>query len=396
MSLPASDIVITGAGPVGCAMALQLAAHAPDPARIVLRGVFDEPAADAGPAVRTLALNQGSCAMLEVMGRQADKHKGAAAGPPLGDVLVDGADIHVVHVSQKGRLGRTLIEREALQVPRLGCVVAYPDLVAFLRAAARRSGVTVQAMDNADMDNAGDASDTLQDDGHALHIISDGMRPRHLNRDYGQHGVLAVVQAGRPRAHWAFERFTREGPLALLPHPAGENMYSLVWCCPPDQARARREADPAAFDAELQTQFGDRLGRLHLASARLVAPLSLNMGPQWTSGRRVVIGNAAQTLHPVAGQGLNLALRDVAQLAQSLRPWLHRPHTDPAPDLAGYRQARQADRWLTAGITDLLPRVFTTGNPLVEHACGLGLLGMDMASGLRTPLSRHLLQGLRG
>lgn len=371
MNAPEFDIVISGDGPVGCAMALQLAAHTPAPQRIVLRGAFQEARAEEGPAVRTLALNQGSCALLD----------------DLTHDTLPGADIHTVHVSQKGRLGRTLIEREALQVPRLGRVVSYDSLLRFLRTAVRQSGVRLQPIS--------DTPSQAEQNDAALHIVSDGLRPRHLSRDYDQHGVLAVVSASRPRPHWAFERFTREGPLALLPHPAKQGLYSLVWCCPPEQAQQRRDAEAAVFNSELQAQFGDRLGRLTLVSSRLVAPLSLHLGPQWTGGRRVIIGNAAQTLHPVAGQGLNLALRDVADLGQALRPWLRSPGDDPSPHLAAYQQARQADRWLTVGITDMLPRVFTTGQAIVEHACGLGLLGMDLAAGLRSPLSRHLLQGLR-
>src|SRR5690606_9836514 len=113
------------------------------------------------------------------------------------------------------------------------------------------------------------------------------------------------------------------------------------------------------------------------------------------NARCVAIGNAAQTLHPVAGQGLNLGLRDVAQLAQVLAPWLARPETDPVGLLAHFARQRRPDRWLTAGITDFLPRIFATGNPLVDHAGGLALLALDMLPALRNPLARHLLQGLR-
>jgi 2-octaprenyl-6-methoxyphenol hydroxylase len=368
------DVLITGAGPAGCAAALLLAAHAPNPARIALRGVFEDANAEPGPATRTLALNQGSCALLESLG--------------LTDV--PGADIHTVHVSQKGRLGRTLIEHTAMQAPRLGKVAAYGDLLARLRAAVLRSGVSVQALAAAGISAAEPAGAA-----HAMHIVSDGQRPQQLARQYNQHAVLAVARASCPRARWAFERFTREGPLALLPHPAADGLYSVVWCCPPALAQARHDAPAAEFNAQLQAQFGERLGRLELVSQRQIAPLALSLGPQWTGGRRVIIGNAAQTLHPVAGQGLNLALRDAAQLAQALRPWLHRPGADPAPFLSSFQRARQADRWLTAGITDLLPRLFTTANPLIEHACGLGLLTLDVAASLRAPLSRHLLQGWR-
>ena len=121
----------------------------------------------------------------------------------------------------------------------------------------------------------------------------------------------------------------------------------------------------------------------------------MHAGPSLINDRTVAIGNAAQTLHPVAGQGLNLGLRDAAQLGLALGPWLAQPDADPAPLLARFANMRRPDRWLTGGITDFLPRVFSTGNPLVEHAGGLALLALDLASPLRTPLARHLLQGLR-
>jgi 2-octaprenyl-6-methoxyphenol hydroxylase len=109
----------------------------------------------------------------------------------------------------------------------------------------------------------------------------------------------------------------------------------------------------------------------------------------------VAIGNAAQTLHPVAGQGLNLGLRDAATLAIALREWLVTPEQTPGAALQRYEQLRGPDRQLTVRLTDLLSRVFTTKLPLIEHAAGLALLGMDLLPALRAPLARHLLQGLR-
>ncbi|CFU53257.1 monooxygenase [Bordetella pertussis] len=97
----------------------------------------------------------------------------------------------------------------------------------------------------------------------------------------------------------------------------------------------------------------------------------------------------------MAGQGLNLGLRDAAQLAHALPDWLAAPQADPSPLLATFARARLADRWVTAGLTDLMPRIFATGLAPVEHACGLALLGLDIAAPLRAPLARHLLQGLR-
>jgi 2-octaprenyl-6-methoxyphenol hydroxylase len=172
-------------------------------------------------------------------------------------------------------------------------------------------------------------------------------------------------------------------------------MYSVVWCSPPAEADRRMQLGNSAFIDELESNFGARLGNLSCLGARHVFPLSLHAGPSLVNAYTIAIGNAAQTLHPVAGQGLNLGLRDAAQLAQALIPWLVRPTQDVTPLMASFAQRRRADRWLTMGITDFLPRVFSTGNPLLEHAGGLALLAMDLLPPLRAPLARQLLQGLR-
>src|SRR5690606_7093251 len=152
------------------------------------------------------------------------------------------------------------------------------------------------------------------------------------------------------------------------------------------------QLDDSAFSAALSTAFGSRLGRLTSHAPRHVFPLALSARHTLVQGRSVAIGNAAQTLHPVAGQGLNLGLRDAARLAQALSGWLNAPSGDPAAPLAAFARARLADRWITAGLTDVMPRAFATGLAPVEHACGVGLLAMDLAAPLRTPLARHLLQ----
>jgi 2-octaprenyl-6-methoxyphenol hydroxylase len=127
----------------------------------------------------------------------------------------------------------------------------------------------------------------------------------------------------------------------------------------------------------------------------VAVPLRLNVRSNIVEGRCVAIGNAAQTLHPVAGQGLNLGLRDTAALALALRDWLAQPHQDVAPLLAQFQRHRQPDRQLTALLTDSMARTFTTGLAPVEHLAGLALLGMDALPLARAPLARHLLQGLR-
>ncbi|MCC2594948.1 FAD-dependent monooxygenase [Pusillimonas sp. MFBS29] len=382
MDRPTYDIVICGAGPAGAALTLMLAGKSPRPDRIALLGrqFHSRPGTqDVDP--RTLALNHGSRALLEHLN-----------GWPA-----ESADIHTVHVSQRGRLGRTLIRHDELDVPRLGSVVAYDALLQALHQALQQSGATLIESTAAPHPAPGHL--TFQDNetsfSSALAIQSDGVRPQGIERHYKQHALLATVRAAQPRKHWAFERFTREGPLAILPHPQADDVYGVVWCCAPDHAKQLQGLPDADFAVALRTMFGERLGNFTCLGQRHIFPLSMHAGPSLINDRTVAIGNAAQTLHPVAGQGLNLGLRDAAQLGQTLAPWLARPDTDPSPLLARFASQRRPDRWLTAGITDFLPRVFSTGIPLVEHAGGLALLALDLVPSLRTPLARHLLQGLR-
>lgn len=385
MSLPEYDIAITGAGPVGSALALLLARKATHRQRIALIGKQfidgNAAAADQTPDPRTLALNHGSRALLEQLG----------AWPARS------ASIETVHVSQRGRLGRALIKNIELGVPRLGSVVSYNALLASLHRAVAQSGV--------DLIEAPQTSPTLADNVQirlngrvlscAVAVQSDGTRGAGVQRNYHQHAVLAAVHASRSKPGWAFERFTTQGPLALLPHPLGNDLYSIVWCCRPSCAAQLQELDNAAFSAALQDMFGERLGQLESIGARHVFPLALHAGPSLINPRTVAIGNAAQTLHPVAGQGLNLGLRDAAQLGQALNTWLVQSQSDPGPLLDLFAHRRRPDRWLTLGLTDFLPRIFATENPIIQHGCGLSLLALDLSSSIRTPLARHLLQGLR-
>ncbi len=379
------DVVINGAGPVGCALALLLASKTSSPQRIALIGKHFIPpgtlASAASRDPRTLAINHGSRIFLEQLHAWPDQS----------------SSIETVHVSQSGRLGRTLIRHNELNVPRLGSVTPYDALLAALHGAVSRCGIELISAPAVHPHYAERVRIDLGERvlSSTLLIQSDGARPKGLQRQYSQHAVLATVRASRPRTHWAFERFTSEGPLAILPHPQGADFYGIVWCCSPRHAAQLAQLDDHAFEAALHERFGDRLGYFSSVGSRHVFPLSLHAGPSLINARTVAIGNAAQTLHPVAGQGLNLGLRDAVQLAHGLSAWLLRSDTDPGPMLARFAQNRRPDRWLTAGITDFLPRVFATGNPLVEHACGLSLLALDLSASLRTPLARHLLQGLR-
>lgn len=386
MTQSAYDIAILGAGPVGHVLALLLARHATQPQRIALLAGSAAPAAQApSPATdpRVLAMNHGSRVLLESL----QAWPGRAA------------DIRHVHVSQRGRLGSTVIHSDDFRVPRLGSVVSYADLHATLQNCITASGVTVLHGPPAHVHRQDRQGVRVrQGDTELLcsvAVLSDGSGAADVRREYGQHAIVTSAQATLPRSGWAWERFTREGPLALLPHPLNARAYSVVWCSSPDRAAELVRLDDTAFSAALNAAFGTRLGRLSSDAPRHVFPLALSARRTLVQGRTVAIGNAAQTLHPVAGQGLNLGLRDAASLAQVLSGWLSAPAGDPGAKLAEFASSRLADRWITAGLTDLMPRVFATGLAPIEHACGAGLLALDLAAPLRAPLARHLLQGLR-
>jgi 2-octaprenyl-6-methoxyphenol hydroxylase len=374
-------VLIAGAGPVGAACALLLARGGWPVADLHL--VDARPAA-AGRDSRAIALNHGSRVLLE----------SAGAWP------ADATPITTIHVSQRGRLGRTVIDRLDHGVPALGYVVAYDRLMQALDAALDAAGVQVRhgvparpLATSAGILLAELGTERVPAD---VFIAAEGgafgeQDARRRRFDYGQSAIVATVQASDAPAGWAYERFTAHGPIALLPQqtPQGPR-HCLVWCGLPLDGARRQAMEPQAFAAELHQQFGDRVGRFTLAGPRAVFPLGLNTHDTLVEGRVVRIGNAAQTLHPVAGQGLNLGLRDAACLAQELLlqgaglAALHR-----------FADRRRLDRGLTTRLTDWMARSFATPFAPMQHLLGGALGLLDFTPGARAMLSRHLMVGQR-
>lgn len=378
-------IAICGAGPVGMAMAALLVRRGYAPQDILLIDAKTVEQASQDP--RSIALSYGSRQLLE----QLD------AWPATATSIQD------IHVSRRGHFGRTLIHARDYQLPALGYVSRYGELVSALAASPLLRAV--QTLRPAQLTTA-----TEQTTGVTLELANisrlhtqlliqaEGglfaqQNAKSIQRPYDQTAIVAQVQCSLPLAHRAFERFTADGPLALLPQGSG---YALVWCTRPDTAARLLTLPEAAFLQALQTTFGSRLGRFTACSPPRGFALGLNAEPV-SSRRMIAIGNAAQTLHPVAGQGLNLGLRDATVLASLLSPGLPPSAVTAAPSLLQrFVHARATDRRLTIRATDTLARAFTgSDGALGQTLLGVALGVLDMLPPARHALAEHMMYGYR-
>jgi 2-octaprenyl-6-methoxyphenol hydroxylase len=375
-----ADVAICGAGPVGLALAALLARRGVPGERIVL--VDGKALGQAISDPRSIALAWGSRMLLEDL----------KAWP------LPATPIHEIHVSRRGHLGRSMMDRTEHDLEALGYVTRYGDVVDALSRACERAGVTVlRPLRVASLDEGTDEVVLHLDDGRDIHasiaVQAEGglfgeQAEKLQTRDYGQSAVIARVSASAPIAHRAFERFTDEGPLALLPQDGPDgHQYALVWCVRPERAQHLLDLGEDAFLGELGEAFGERLGAFTRVSERVAFPLGLNADPRVT-GRTVAIGNAAQTLHPVAGQGLNLGLRDAAVLARALARGL-----DPAA-LDRFNAERERDRGTIIRATDTMARMFAGKGPQ-QALFGLALAALDTVKPARLMLAELMMFGRR-
>ncbi|HAS24532.1 MAG TPA: 2-octaprenyl-6-methoxyphenyl hydroxylase, partial [Vibrio sp.] len=205
--------------------------------------------------------------------------------------------------------------------------------------------------------------------------------------DFEQVAVIANIVASEPHQGRAFERFTHHGPVALL--PMSDNRLSLVWCLSPEQAQQVTALSDDEFLEQLQKDFGWRLGRLDKVGKRASYPLILRHRQQNISHRFAIVGNAAQTLHPIAGQGFNLGIRDVASLAEELCNQLD--DVGRYNGLVNFRKRREQDRDTTITLTSSLVHLFSNDFLTARIGRNLGLAVIDNLPPLKGPLLRHTL-----
>lgn len=384
------DIAIIGGGPVGMAVTLALQESGLSILLLEARGL---PEKDEDP--RPLALSHGSRLILERLG--------------VWQKLPANTPIRKIHISNQRGFGRTVLTNDDANVPALGYVVNYHALFQSMHALLKYlngdylAGAKVAKFET----DANRGQVEFQYNSEArkitakLLILADGGRLtgqvediNHHVHEYQQWAIVANIKATTRQQGVAYERFTPDGPVALL--PTGDH-YALVWTVNPSMAKEVLDLDDATFLTRLQKHFGNRVGSLIGAGKRSGFPLALKYATPITSQRIALVGNAAQTLHPVAGQGFNLGLRDAWELADEIliSTNLGREIGTPAM-LSNYRQKRQMDSSAGRVFTDSLIKIFSNDSTILKNICGIGLSTLDCLPPLKRFVARRMIFGTKG
>jgi 2-octaprenyl-6-methoxyphenol hydroxylase len=373
------DVAIVGAGPVGAGVAALAASSG------LAIGLFEARAAP-GSDQRTLALSQASRDLLDE----------ARAWPESAATAIDS-----IHISQKGGPGRTLLEAAEQSLPALGYTVPFAALERSLAQRLEALRIPVHYGESCesirlDPDAARIRFASGREARSRLLVLADGGANAgripgiaFAEKDYAQRAVLARVRTDRPHNHRAFERFTPAGPVALL--PTAEE-YALVWTASPGEAERLLALDEASFAAELQSHFGDRAGRFLTVAQRASFPLKLRVVNTPIALRTAIVGNAAQALHPIAGQGLNLGLRDAAALAATLGA-TSRDEIGGGAMLEAYRDSRRRDASRGVAFTDFLVSTFADPRRIPTWGRGLALTALDLFAPARRALAERMIHG---
>lgn len=391
------DIVIVGGAMTGITLALALSAFTNGKMKIaVLERQPAKQHQQSGFDARCIALSDGSCQKFSRI------------------ILPDGQNLwqkiqpfstHIeqIHVSDKGHSGIVEFSAREFHLQQLGAVIELQQAGQIMLQAVEQSDnidylcpVEIahieRSQDGVKISLKNDRTLTAQlligADGTKSEVASAVNISQEMLHDYGQTAIITNVQTQQPHQNRAFERFTTEGPLALL--PMKDNLMSLVWCV--RHADELLQADENSFLTRLQQQFGWRLGRFQRCGQRFAYPLTLSCAPQHIQARTVLIGNAAQTLHPIAGQGFNLGIRDVMTLANILSyAYLQQQEISDDALLQQYENKRKADQKQMIQLTDGLLTIFANNLLPLQIGRNLGLMALAQSSMLRQYFAKPTL-----
>ena len=385
------DLLIVGSGLAGNCLALALKDAG---FRIAIIEANTRAQLHASPAGdRALALAAGTVMMLDTLGVwQGIKH---AATP-----------IQHIHISDRGHFGKTRLSAQKEHIDALGYVIAARDIETYVANLVINAGIDIIAPARVVGLISGDQeicvnikqNDQSQNLSAKLLVGADGglssvrqlLNINQLITDYGQTALITSVKSTIPNNYTAYERFTSSGPLALL--PISKNECAVIWTRSHEDADTLMLGREADFLVELQQCFGFKLGELTLTAPRRAFPLSLIRAEQMVAGRAVIIGNAVHQLHPVAGQGFNLGIRDVIQLAEMLIKQ-HEQNKDigEADFLNAYAVSRKKDHDWTIGFTDTLIKIFANEWLALAAARNIGLTLLDHIPAAKTLLTQHAM-----
>lgn len=390
------DVIIAGGGLVGGSLALALASRGVDVG--LIEAVPQAQRLAAPSAGRALALSRGTAQALMALKVWPESARSTA--------------IRQIHVSDRGHFGKARLSADTAGVDALGYVLRARCLEEAIERQIDATAVTryCPALVAAVSHDATSVRVAVHQAGNQLDltarllVAADGANStiRRLldiaqtERDYGQSALVTEIKTQLPIQGRAFERFTASGPLAVL--PLDVNQASTVWTLPPDEAEALLACDEAQVSAALQRAFGHWLGTITLCADRQVFPLKLVRAERMTAARAALIGNAMHCLHPVAGQGFNLGLRDAAVLAEYIADQRKAGGDIGTIDfLSIYAHARRADLDRAIRFTDSLVRIFSTDLPPIPWMRNLGLVLFDRCAPAKRLLTRHAMgYGVRG
>ena len=376
-------IIIVGGGPVGATLALLLARQG-----LAVTVLEARKKGAAYSESRALALSFGSRRILEKLGVWSSLAASATA-------------INTIHVSQKGSIGRSQLHAQDYQQEALGYVLSYGALSEALDtalSACAKVNFIFEASAESIAHSATQASVTYHYQGKsytlhsALVVLADGGRSldeiaglTKETKEYGHDALISKVRAELPHNNIAYERFTPNGPMALLPN--GEQDFSLVWTGEKAYITSLLALNDADFLVEFHAQFGDRVGQFLSVEKRMAFPLKLSQLKILDIAHLVVIGNAAQTMHPVAGQGFNVGLRDAESLALSIASATVET-LGSAKMFADYQASRKSDTKGGLLFTDFLVNIFSNDIVGVSalRSAGLGLFDVIK------PIKQHLVR----
>jgi 2-octaprenyl-6-methoxyphenol hydroxylase len=389
------DLLIAGGGLAGNCLALALKETGLKIAIVEANTSEQQHASAAGD--RALALAAGTVKMLEALGIWQGIDQAATS-------------ITDIHISDQGHFGKARLSAQKENVDALGYVITARDIESHVAKLVTEADIElicparlVGLMAGHDAVNISlKRGDELLTASAKLLVGADGGNSsvrklleiaQHIT-EYGQTALVTTVKSSLPHKNVAFERFTASGPLALL--PVDSDHCAVVWTRTSEDANALMSGSETDFLAELQQCFGYKLGKLSLVAPRRAFPLSLIRAEKMVSDRTVVIGNAVHQLHPVAGQGFNLGLRDVVQLAEMIIKQYQSGQDIGAADfLAAYAESRQKDHDRTIGFTNSVVRIFSNDWLAVAAARNIGLAILDHIPTAKTMLTRHAM-GLAG